>query len=548
MSKQSIRCAVYTRKSTEEGLDQEFNSLDAQREACEAYVRSQKAEGWIALKDRFDDGGFSGGNIERPGLMRLLERVEKGLVDVVVVYKIDRLTRSLADFAKIVERFEKRNASFVSVTQSFNTTSSMGRLTLNVLLSFAQFEREVTAERIRDKVFASRKKGIFMGGTPPLGYDARDRRLVINEPEAETVRLIFSRYLALGSVTRLRCELDEKAIRTKSWVTTKGKAIGGGRWFIGPLRHILRNRVYVGEAVHKGTAYPGQHDSIIDRALFDAVQAKLNANSNEHREKRTTLRRGLLTGLLFDDRGNAMSPSLSRKPGGGSYLYYISQARIQRREANAMRPIPAEAIETIVCERVAGLAIPACSGDEMREHLRDLITRVDVGTERISITFNPCNLSRYIRAEGDRTAATLRQRLRPEDTLNECDDKLVLITPACIPRRGGVRRVEAWEKSDWATPTVRHDTSLIKALTDAHEWRELIERGEMITMEDLATRTGHDRKYVRRTLKLAFLAPDIQRAILEGRQPRSLTSQTLGEIDVPLLWSEQRTLLSFPAT
>jgi site-specific DNA recombinase len=294
-------------------------------------------------------------------------------------------------------------------------------------------------------------------------------------------------------------------------------------------------------------AYPGQHDAIIERELFDAVQAKLSANSVEHREKRTALRRGLLSGLLFDNRGNAMNPSLSRKPGGGSYLYYISQARIQRREIDAMRPIPAEAIETIVCERVAGLVTPACSSNDIREHVRDLITRVEVGSEQIAITFNRSNLSRHVRSKDDQIATTLRERLQADDTLDEPDGKPVLTTPARIPRRGGVRRVEVWEKSDWTTATVRHDASLIKALTEVHEWRELIERGEILTMEDLSASTGHDRKYVRRTLKLALLAPDIQRAILEGRQPRSLTVPALAEIDLPMLWLDQRALLSFAA-
>src|SRR5258706_14850623 len=301
MTQQKIRCAIYTRKSTEEGLEQVFNSLDAQREACQAYVLSQAGEGWVALRTLYDDGGFSGATLERPAVQRLLSDIDQGRVDVVVVYKIDRLTRSLADFAKIVERFDKRNTSFVSVTQAFNTTSSMGRLTLNILLSFAQFEREVTAERIRDKFGASRRKGIFMGGNPPLGYDAKDRKLVINPTESETVRFVFQRYLELGSVSRLRAELETKDIRTKSWLSTRGKHMGGGTWYIGPLRHILRNRVYVGDAMHKGTAHPGEHTAILSRDLFDAVQAKLDANRASHHRKKTIGSDALLTGLVFDD-------------------------------------------------------------------------------------------------------------------------------------------------------------------------------------------------------------------------------------------------------
>jgi len=314
------------------------------------------------------------------------------------------------------------------------------------------------------------------------------------------------------------------------------------------LRHVLRNRVYVGDAVHKGTAYPGQHDPIIDHELFDAVQAKLTDNSVKHHRKRASLRPGLLTGLLFDERGNAMSPSTSRKPDGASYLYYVSQARIQRREKDAMRPIPAEAIETIVCQRVASLVAPGGSDNESRMRLRDLVTRVEVGTEQIAITINRNNLSQQISVNGDQIAATLGERLLIDDTLDESDGKLVLITRTQIPRRGGARRVEGWEKNDWTTATVRHDATLIKALTEAHEWRKLIEMGEILTMEDLSARTRHDRKYVRHTLKLAFLAPDIQRAILDGRQPRSLTAPALADLDLPMLWSEQRSLLSFAAT
>jgi DNA invertase Pin-like site-specific DNA recombinase len=456
MTKQTIRCAIYTRKSTEEGLDQAFNSLDAQREACQAYVLSQAGEGWTAVRDHYDDGGFTGGNMDRPALQKLLADIDRGLIDVVVVYKIDRLTRSLADFAKIVERLEKRNASFVSVTQAFNTTTSMGRLTLNVLLSFAQFEREVTAERIRDKFSASRRKGIFMGGCPPLGYDARDRKLVINPAEAETVRFIFKRYLELGAVATLRAELDAKDITTKAWVSTRGKAMGGGCWYIGPLRHILHNRVYVGEAVHKGIAFPGEHGAIVPRDLFDAVQAKLDSNRSSHCRKRTVGRMGLLTGLLFDARGNAMSPSKSRRPDGRSYLYYISQARIQRREPDAMRPIPAHAIEGIVQDRVSCITHPAENRNgeisnrsaetglkpeptQSRELLRELLTRVEIGADHVAIKFRSHVVAERIGVRPKRVVDILKTRLPDADRLEETDGILALTIPIRIPLRGGAK-------------------------------------------------------------------------------------------------------------
>src|SRR5215470_3547010 len=294
-----LRCAVYTRKSSEHSLEQDFNSLDAQREAAEAYIKSQAQEGWRLVKARYDDGGLSGGTLERPALQSLLADIQSRKVDVVVVYKVDRLTRSLADFAKLVELFEAHGVSFVAVTQQFNTTTSMGRLTLNVLLSFAQFERELAGERIRDKFAASRRKGMWMGGTVPLGYEGKDRKLVINEEEAERVRLIFRQYLALGCVSKLRTDLDQRGVRSKQRVLTSGRLLGGCSFGRGALYHLLRNRIYRGEVVHKGMAYPGEHKAIVDEELWSAVQAKLSDNVRQRR--RTQVKSGaLLGGLIFD--------------------------------------------------------------------------------------------------------------------------------------------------------------------------------------------------------------------------------------------------------
>ena len=348
----AVRCAIYTRKSTEEGLDQTFNSLDAQREACAAYILSQAGEGWSLLPALYDDGGYSGGSMDRPGLQRLLADIARGQVDVVVVYKIDRLTRALADFAKIVERLDARGASFVSVTQAFNTTTSMGRLTLNVLLSFAQFEREVAAERVRDKIAASRRKGMWMGGNPPLGYDVEDRKLVINTAEAETVRYLFRRYLELRSLAKLKAEIEDKGIRTKTFIAQTGRKIGGQHWYVGPLRHLLRNRVYIGEAVHKGTAHPGLHEAILDREAFNAVQAALDASRVERTERIVRRSPGLLTGLVVDDAGNAMSPQATTKRGSARRnVYYVSQAILQRRANRGSLPrVSAARLEELVGE------------------------------------------------------------------------------------------------------------------------------------------------------------------------------------------------------
>jgi site-specific DNA recombinase len=322
--KRRLRCAIYTRKSSEEGLDMEFNSLDAQREACEAYIASQRSEGWVATRERYDDGGFSGGTLERPGLKQLLADIDDGLIDVVVVYKIDRLSRSLMDFSKLVEIFDRNGVTFVSVTQSFNTTTSMGRLTLNILLSFAQFEREVIGERIRDKVAASRKRGIWMGGYVPLGYDVQDRKLLVNDAEAASVRRIFERFVELGSATVLARELRRDGFRNK-----QGTLIDKGY-----LYRLLNNRVYRGEAVHKGKAYPGEHDAIIDDDLWDRAHAILQESPRKRANNSRSRTPALLKGLIFSDTGAAMTPT-STKKGAKLYRYYVSMDVIRNRETGA---------------------------------------------------------------------------------------------------------------------------------------------------------------------------------------------------------------------
>ena len=345
---QKRRCAVYTRKSSEEGLEQEFNSLTAQREACEAFIASQKHEGWVLVPDRYDDGGVSGGTLERPAFQRLLKDVEAGRVDNVVVYKVDRLTRSLADFAKIVEVFERNQASFVSVTQAFNTTTSMGRLTLNILLSFAQFERELASERIRDKFAAARKKGIWMGGMPPLGYDVKDRKLVINEPETELVRRIFTRFLRTGSALKVAQELNSAGHTTKRWTTTYGNDRGGRAFTKGGIYKILKNRVYIGEAVHKDKAYPGQHKAIVDRETWDQIHAILAGNARTRGNQTRAQTPALLKGLIHGPNGKAMSPTHTRK-NGRLYRYYVTrEALSEGYDTCPVRSVPAAEVEAVV--------------------------------------------------------------------------------------------------------------------------------------------------------------------------------------------------------
>jgi len=416
-----LRAAVYTRKSSEEGLEQEFNSLDAQRESCEAYVASQKSEGWALVRDRYDDGGYSGGTLERPGLKRLLADIEDGLVDVVVVYKIDRLSRSLADFAKLVEVFDRHGVTFVSVTQSFNTTTSMGRLTLNILLSFAQFEREVTAERIRDKVAASRKKGMWMGGWAPWGYDVKDRKLIVNAAEAATIRMIFERFVTSGSATALAREL-----RAEGVVTKRGKPIDKGA-----LYKLLNNRVYIGEAVHKGKSYPGEHAAIIDRTLWDKVHAILAESPRKRAAQSRAQTPALLKGLLFGPGGAAFSPTHTRK-GDKLYRYYVSQAVLKRgRDACPVGRVPAAEIESAVIDQlravfrqpeiIVGTWRAACGHDpevteaEVREALEQLdplwdelfpaeqarlvqllVERVEIGEDELDIRLRADGLSRLV--------------------------------------------------------------------------------------------------------------------------------------------------------
>ncbi|WP_297778427.1 recombinase family protein [uncultured Roseovarius sp.] len=374
-----LRCAVYTRKSSEEGLEQEFNSLHAQREACEAYIASQRSEGWVLVRDQYDDGGISGGTLERPGLKRLLTDVEDGLVDVVVVYKIDRLSRSLMDFSKLVEVFDRNGVTFVSVTQSFNTTTSMGRLTLNILLSFAQFEREVTAERIRDKVRASRMKGMWMGGCPPLGYEVKDRKLIVKDDDAANVRWIFARFLEIGSGTELAREVAERGIRTPRGNQIDKKYI----------YRLLNNRAYIGEAVHKGDSYPGEHDAIIDHETWDRVHAILQESPRKRAARTRADTPALLKGLLFGPDGASFSPTHTRK-GGKLYRYYVSQTVLKHGAGScSVGRVPAGEIEAAVIDQlravfrqpeiVAGTwkAARSQDGKITEADARDALTRLD---------------------------------------------------------------------------------------------------------------------------------------------------------------------------
>jgi site-specific DNA recombinase len=527
-----LRCAVYTRKSSEHGLEQDFNSLDAQREAGEAYIKSQVHEGWKLIKTHYDDGGLSGGTLERPALQLLLTDIQARKIDVVVVYKVDRLTRSLADFAKLVELFEAHGVSFVSVTQQFNTTTSMGRLTLNVLLSFAQFEREVAGERIRDKFAASRRKGMWMGGTIPLGYDVKDRKLVVNKSEAETVRLILRRYLALGCVSKLRVDLDRKGVRSKQRVLTSGQVLGGCSFGRGALYHLLRNRIYRGEVMHKGIAYPGEHEAIVEEQLWNAVQIKLSGDIL--RQRRSRIESGaLLGGLIFDRNGNRMTPTYTVRR-GNRYRYYVSRALMQDRgqETGAVLRVGADDIERLVVEALAralsrdDLAADAGSGiwgTEIRAIVRQSVERVVVYGEKIQIVLKiraeDCDMARADGDEHDATPTILKVSLPPARPRAR---KAILVPGNA---GSGPRRI---------------DQALILALARARSWMRALREGEYADTAEIAQRFGLSDPHVRRLLRFACLAPDIVEAIVEGRQPRPLTVKLLLR-GIPLSWSGQRT-------
>jgi DNA invertase Pin-like site-specific DNA recombinase len=522
-----LRCAVYTRKSSEHGLEQDFNSLDAQREASEAYIKSQAHEGWKLIKTHYADGGLSGGTLQRPALQSLLGDIRARKIDIVVVYKVDRLTRSLADFAKLVELFEAHGVSFVSVTQQFNTTTSMGRLTLNVLLSFAQFEREIAGERIRDKFAASRRKGMWMGGTIPLGYDVRDRKLIMNEAEAETVRLIFQRYLALGCVSRLRVDLDKTSVRSKQRILTSGRVLGGCSFGRGALYHLLRNRIYRGEVVHKGIAYPGEHEPIVDEELWNAVQARLSGNLT--RRQRARIESGaLLGGLIFDDRGNRMSPTYTVRR-GNRYRYYTSQAQLR-----GSRPrIGADDVERLVVEelcrrqsrdgQVTDAAIGVWSA-EIRELVQTTVDRIVIHHDGIEITLKVKEMDRAI--DGDNQSKSLTT--------------LRLALPPPRPRERKEIRVPGTS----GTQPRRIDQALILALARARFWMCALRQSEFVDTAEIGQSFGLSDAHVRRLLRFAYLAPDIVEAIIEGRQPRALTVKLLLR-GIPLDWADQRTAFGF---
>ena len=563
-----FRCAIYTRKSSEEGLEQDFNSLDAQREACEAFIASQKHEGWSILPEMYDDGGFSGGTIERPAFQRLLMDVGEGKIDVVVVYKVDRLTRSLSDFAKIVEIFDKRNVSFVSVTQQFNTTTSMGRLTLNILLSFAQFEREVTGERIRDKIAASKKKGMWMGGLPSLGYDVKDRRLIINEAEAKTVRHIFQRYTELKSVRLLKADLDARGIVSKPRNASDGTRYGEKPLARGALYLMLQNRIYRGEIMHKDKSYPGEHEAIVDEALWTDVQAILTENRTDRMLGTAEKQVSLLSGILFDARGERMTPTHATKH-NIRYRYYVSRSLLAGKVKHSGQRIPAASLEALVIGRIhnwlgdrtamldiiqshtsdAAIQKRLMNGlekcvatwselkaDDIRKFMLSIAARIQAHVDRIDVTLNPINLPRWFgRMDCDAQP--------PATTQNDIDAGFVTLTvPIRLKRVGNEMKMIISDGSLPATP----DPSLVRALVRAYVIRERMLTDKSLTLEEVAKLENIVPSYATRLFRLTLLAPDIVSAVLSGKHPSELTARKLlDDTRLPLDWNEQRRNLGF---
>jgi DNA invertase Pin-like site-specific DNA recombinase len=546
-AKPILRCAIYTRKSSDEGLDQAFNSLDAQFDACAAYIASQRHEGWRLEPRRFDDGGLSGGTLERPALQRLLAEIDAGRIGMVVVYKIDRLTRSLADFVRLVERLDAQGASFVSVTQAFNTATSMGRLTLNVLLSFAQFEREVTAERIRDKIAASKQKGLWMGGTLPLGYDRHPdpqrRELVVNAAEAETVRTLFRLYTEHANLRVVETEAARLGLRPKQFADATRRTRPPGTAFTrGQLHYLLTNPVYIGRIRHKDRDSPGQHAAIIEPALWDAVQARLRATRARPRGRSANPPASRpLTGKLRDETGDLLTPTHAQRR-GRRFTYYVSHRLIAGGADPAGWRLPAAAIEAAIrnlvtshlrdaAERHALLVAPdARQATTITHRLQHLIEQIDADPAGIGALVEAVELragSARIRLRAAPIAAALG--VAPADLTTGL---LAFDRPLALRRRGVETRIVTGVRAP--TP----DPVLIRVLAEARLWAAALQAGTSLT--ELATRTGHSKAYLRARLPLAFLAPVLQAAILDGRHSPDLSVARLIREGVPYDWADQQ--------
>lgn len=552
-----VRCAIYTRKSPEDGLEQEYNSLDAQYDACAAYALSQRHEGWTVVSERYDDGGFSGGNLERPGLGRLLADIQSGKVDIILLYKIDRLTRSLSDFARIVDVLDKTGASFVSITQSFNTTTSMGRLTLNMLLSFAQFEREVTGERIRDKIAASKRKGIWMGGPVPLGYDVVERKLIPNQLEAQTVRHIMGRYVALGSVKALVSELARDGYQTKVQIRTSTGNKGGCPFRRGTLYHLLANRIYLGEIVHKGVGYPGEHEPIVPTELWDQVQQALAARSQGGTSKHGTKHPSPLVQLVRDGEGRLMTPSHTSK-GNRRFRYYVT--RPDEVEGIPAWRVNAHDLERMVCAELAKLLSDA-------QTICNLMGPADAREIEKAI-LNASNLAEQLNGGQSHAKQNTLQKLLGgvqlhdrhielsvdpvklvsvlgmDQSVSSAGSPYIITCQAVRVRRGHELRLTI-PSSTHAPIAASRDEKLVGLLAEAHAAAELISANPELPLAKIAAQRGKCRTRLGKLVALSCLAPDIVTAIVQGRQPATLDARRMMHVTLPVDWAGQRVMLGF---
>jgi site-specific DNA recombinase len=523
----SIRCAIYTRVSTEQGLDQDFNSLDAQYEAALAYIKSQAHAGWTQIRSRYDDGGYSGGSTNRPDLQRLLEDIRARKIDVIVVYKVDRLTRSLADFAKLVELFDAHGVSFVSVTQQFNTTTSMGRLTLNVLLSFAQFEREVTSERIRDKVAASKRKGIWVGGNLPLGYEMKDGKIAVVEEEAEQVRFIYRRYLELGSVNELVRDLGGRNIKTKFKKLSTGTTRGGIPFGRGSLYYLLNNHFYIGEVKYKNEILPGEQPPILDRALFEAVREKALAQWS-HRTLTRNKSNQTLAGLLFDDAGHPMVPTHATKA-GVRYRYYASACVLhgdaKAASVGSISRVPAAEVEE---------AVVRCLKNRLAEQQNGSTTNTLRVDDRGTIE----QLVEAITVHKDKLVVRLKSNA-PDEAADNSNDRAISI-PWQKPPSKRARQIllpSNKSRSEVRPQHFERRAQLVSAIARGRQWLDDVVSGRATTVAELCAREKCTVRQVNLTISLAFLAPNLVKATIEGRLPRGIGIERLR--DLPSEWSRQ---------
>ena len=530
MDKKKVRCAIYTRKSSEEGLEQDFNSLDAQREACEAYIKSQMHEGWVLLDKQYNDGGYSGGTMERPAFKELLKDIENDEVDIIVVYKVDRLTRSLMDFSKIIDIFDRHETSFVSITQQFNTTTSMGRLTLNILLSFAQFEREVTGERIRDKIAASKKKGMWMGGKVPLGYLKEDKKLIIHSENAQKVQMLFEKYLELKSVPKLMQYLKENEIKTKT-----------DKYFSkGQLYHLLANKVYIGKITHKDKIYDGEHEAIICDEIFEEVQKLLYENKVDKTCGVKSSSNSLLAGLIYDDFGNKMTPSHSNNH-GRRYRYYISRALKNNEETGSVSKIPAGEVEKFVVEttkeflqdkeqiqnivskyKISKQNKLIYATQNIRNYsepklIRAIINKIVISKNLIEITYNEVSIRKVLNALANNQEIVIPNK-------NEKLTPIIISKNITITQPSRNDNILILNAKEYDTPDP--NPYLVNAIVKSFYYHKQIQAGK--TIEDLQIEEGlKDSKYIRNIMNLKYISPELAKQILNGTQPQELSLQKL---------------------